>query len=204
MNNKQHSTIVAIFCICLCAFTALSGLGCADFQGAIAQSTAWRDNAQQIENGLQAQLDTLEDKRKTIDDTSTNAPYLDAAITQANAKIKALNTAIAQADLVIAEAKNPTDSLTVAADAISPWIPAPAQGPMMLGAALIATLVRSRNLKANTVSIIQSLEHTMNGDPAFKQLFTEHANTIRTIQTPGARKMIDSTLRKSSRQPMVG
>lgn len=187
----------------LCLLTLITLAGCADLQGAIAQTTTWRNNAQEIETDLQNKVITLESKRETAPIGSPSVVHLNVAIAQANAKINALNAAIMQADLVIAEATNPTDSLTRAANALSPWIPAPAQGPMVLGAALIATLFRSRNLKNSAASIIQSIEHTMNRDPEFKQLFNQHADTIRTIQTPGARKLIDTTIRKSKKPSVL-
>ncbi len=194
--SKQIIINTASIIIAILALTMIGG--CANLEGALAQTSAWRAKAAVIETDVQNQLIALENKRETIEDTSADAPYLDAAIANAKAQLSALNAAIAQADLVIAEAQNPSDSLTKAADALSPWIPAPAQGPIVLGAALIATMIRSKNLKTNTASIIQSLEYTMNRDPAFRELFTKHADTIRTIQTPGARKLIDATVRQSS------
>lgn len=192
LGNTWKQIGLAIICSTLLSMLA----GCADLQGALTQTTAWRNNAKAVESELQSQLNTLQLQRETESDTSQNAASLDAAISLASAEIQTLNTAIAQADLVIQEATNPTDSITLAADAISPWVPAPAQGPLLLGAALIASLMRSRNLKQNTASIINSIDHLIKGDPQFKELFAQHANTIRTIQTPGARKLIDSTSRK--------
>tara|TARA_A100001391_G_scaffold197240_2_gene176978 strand:+ start:416 stop:1018 length:603 start_codon:yes stop_codon:yes gene_type:complete len=170
--------------------------GCADFQGALAQTTHWRDQAKMLETELQAQLETLETKQATIDPASPAGAFLETTIEQANEKIGLLNAAIAQADAVISEAQNPSDPLTVAAESLSPWVPAPIQGPLVLGAALAASLMRSRNLKQSAASIIQSIEHTLNSDPEFKQRFVENANTIRTIQTPGARRLIDRTVTK--------
>jgi len=201
MNYTQSfwmKTGTMIFVLCAC----LLQVGCADLQGAIAQTNAWRENAQGIETELQAQLDQLEHQRTTVLDSSPSASLFDTAIAQANMKIHALNTAISQADLVLTEAQNPTDSITQIANTISPWVPAPAQGPIVLGAALVAILFRSRNLKNSAASIIQSIEHAMSRDPEFKQIFNRHADTIRTIQTPGARKLIDTTVRKA-RKPAV-
>ncbi|MBL4698029.1 MAG: hypothetical protein JKX70_04260 [Phycisphaerales bacterium] len=200
---KQNHTWKQLGMLIIFAMTLFTQTGCTDLQGAFAQSAAWREKAQAVESTLQTQLNDLESQRQQTQDSSPQASLLDAAIASASAKIQLLNTAIARADLVIEEAQNPTDSFTMAADAIAPWIPAPAQGPLVLGAALIATLFRSKNLKANTASIIQSIEHTLNRDPQFKQLFDQHADTIRTIQTPGARKLIDSTIRKSQKPSVL-
>lgn len=172
--------------------------GCADLQGAIAQTSAWRDEAKGVRVDLRSQLDILKQQRGSLPDGSSDALLVDSSIMRAKGKLQLLEAAIVRADLVIQEATNPTNSLTQAANTISPWIPAPAQGPLVLGAALLATFVRSRNLKQSATSIIQSIEHTLCRDPEFKQLFTQHADTIRTIQTPGARRLIDSTIKKSA------
>ncbi len=200
---KQYQTWNRIGLAIICMVALLASAGCADLQGAINQTTAWRDNALLVEEALENQLEVLETKRQTLPSTSPEASTIDAAIADAQAKLEMLNAAINQATLVIEEATNPTDSLTQAADAIAPWVPAPAQGPLLLGAALIASMVRSQNLKRNATSIIQSIDHLLRADPQFKERFAQHANTIRTIQTPGARKLIDTTVRKSGKQPIV-
>ena len=197
--NSTQSIWNRIVCTLTIACVCLLLTGCSDLQGALSQATSWRDHAQQIQSDLQAQHAELISLRASLPVDSPHAIELDNTIAQAQVKTQLLASVIAQADLIINEAINPTDTLTRATNAISPWIPAPAQGPMVLGAALIATLLRSRNLKNSAASIIQSIEYTMNRDPEFKQLFNQHADTIRTIQTPGARKMIDSTVRKSNR-----
>ena len=182
----------------------LFGVGCAALQGAIAQTPSWKQDAQGLQQDLQTQLNDLQTQRDLLPPSSTESALVDSTIQNTKVKIEAIKAAIAQADLVIAEASNPSDPITQAADSLSPWIPAPAQGPMVLGAALIATLIRSRNLKAAAASIIQSIDHTMKRDPEFKQRFEVHADAIRSIQTPAARKLIDSTTRKMNRGRVAG
>lgn len=173
-------------------------VGCASLDDTLRRVSSWRQDATQIESQLNVDLESLQAQRESIDNESPDAPIIDASIIQARAKIQTLQAAIAQADLVITEAQNPTDSLTLAVDSLSPWIPAPAQGPLVLGAALIATFVRSQKLKNNASSIIQSIDHALNKDPVFKERFDMHADSIRTIQTPGARNLIRSTQQKRS------
>gem|GEM_PF-1276284 len=194
MNIQKLTLRALVFAISITII--MSQPGCADLQGAIAQTSAWKQDAQTIQDDLQIQLSELEAKRATTIDQSTQSDILDSAIITAQTKIQAIHAAIAQAELVIQEASNPSDPITVAVDSISPWVPAPAQGPLVLGAALIATLVRSRNLKTSAASIVQSIDHVMKRDPEFKQRFELNADTIRSIQTPSARKLIDSTTRK--------
>ena len=196
--NSTQSILNRIVCTLTIACVCFLLTGCTDLQGALSQATSWRDHAQQIQSDLQAQNAELISLRASLPTDSPHAIELDNTIAQAQVKTQLLASAIAQADLIINEATNPTDTLTRATNVISPWIPAPAQGPVVLGAALIATLLRSRNLKENANSIIRSIEHLTRNDQDFEQLFKKHADTIRTIQTPGARKMIDSTVRKSN------
>jgi hypothetical protein len=175
-------------------------MGCADIQGALVETSAWRDKAKLVQMDVHTQLEMLKDQQHLLDEQSQDTTIIDAAIARAQAQIELLDAAIMSADLVIEEATNPSDSLTQAAHSLSSWIPAPAQGPLVLGAALVATILRSRNLKNSAQSIIQSIEHTLNRDPEFKELFANHSDTIRTIQTPSARKLIDSTVNKSSKK----
>ena len=193
--SSSFKQIAIVFAIII---TAIVFAGCADLQGAIAQTSAWRDDARTIQSDLQSQIESLESQRADVQDDPSQSALIDAAILSARAKVEALSAAIARVDLVLDEAANPNDSLTRFAHELSPWIPAPAQGPVILGAALIATLMRSRNLKSSAVSIIESIEHALKRDPQFKEIFAQHADTIRTIQTPSARKLIDATLKKSA------
>lgn len=186
-----------IVCLLL-TITALLAVGCADLQGAIAQTSAWRDNASNARTLLDEQLATLESRRDTLEPASPEARALDTQIALARAKQAALEAAIIQADQVLEEARNPSDGLTRLARDASAWVPAPAQGPIVLGAALIATLLRSRQLKQASTSIINSISHVIERDPQFRALFEQHADAVRSIQTPGARKLVDQTTRKRS------
>ncbi len=205
MNNIRITNRIINTTACIMLVVLLSTpIGCADLQGAIAQTSAWKQNAQILQDDLQNQKSLLEQQRASINDDSIQATELksqiDSAIASAQQQISALQTAIEQTNRVLEEATNPTDSFTIAAESISPWVPAPAQGPLVLGAALIATLARSRNLKNSAVSIIQSIEHTMNKDANFKQAFLTNADSIRTIQSPSARKLIDSVSKQHPKQ----
>ena len=198
MSNLFSTSFKQIVIIIAIITTTVFISGCTDLQGAIAQTSAWRDDARTIQSDLQTQIETLESQRDQVANDPSQSALIDAAILSARTKVQALEAAIAKVDLVLDEAANPNDSLTRVAHELSPWIPAPAQGPMILGAALIATFMRSRNLKSSAVSIIESIEHALKRDPQFKELFMQHADTIRTIQTPSARKLIDATLKKSA------
>lgn len=174
----------------------LTIVGCTDLQGAIAQTNTWRDQASTVRDDLDEQISSLRIQQQQALPGSTEADQLDTRLKLAQAKHAALDAAIAQADEVLLEAQEPTDTLTGIAHAVSSWVPTPAQGPLVLGAALIATLARSRQLKASSTSIIQSIAHVLDRDEQFRSIFAQHSDTIRSIQTPAARKLVDQTQRR--------
>ena len=198
MNNTLSIKSRIVFTLAIIAVCLLQ-IGCTDLQGALSQASSWQNHAKEVRADLQVQHDELVVMRQTIEDDSPNADNIDSSITNAQTNLRLLDSVITQSEMIIQEANNPTGTLTQMTNAISPWIPAPAQGPAVLGAALIATLLRSRNLKINMNSIIQSIDHLTRNDQDFEKIFKKHADTVRTIQTPGARKMIHSTIQRSQR-----
>lgn len=165
--------------------------GCAPIGQSIEQLTGIRDQAAAIESDLDNQLDELSLMRESIPDGSDQADALDALISQVNAKLAVVHASILHADQVINSATNPSDPLTIAADAVSPYVPAPIQAPLVLGAALIATMLRSRSLTNGTRSIVESINHALKKDESFQAAFSANADSIRSIQTPVARKIVD-------------
>lgn len=166
-------------------------IGCAPLGQSIDNIGAARDQASQIQSELSTQLDELKIMRESIPDGSDQLPSVDALISQVQAKIAILDAAILHTDQVLASAINPNDPLTIAADTISPYIPAPIQAPLVMGAALLATIMRTRSLNQGTRSIVDSINHVLKRDETFKAAFAQNADTIRTIQTPHARKLVD-------------
>lgn len=169
--------------------------GCAGIGETIEQTSRWRDQAHNARNTAESELEDLVDQREAFPDSSQQAGLIDAAIARARAKISMLDAAIVHADMVLEETENPTDGLTGITERLISFIPAPAQGPLLLGAALITTLVRSQQLKAGSRSIIQSIQHAVSNDESFHAAFKANADTIRTIQTPLARRMVDKVQR---------
>jgi len=178
-------------------------IGCADLQGAIAQTSAWRDEAHAVKDSLSEQIRSMESELASLETGSPSAIQLTTDLKIARAKQSTLEAAISQADLVIQEASEPTDSITTMARGVSSWVPAPVQGPLVLGAALIATLARSRQLKESSKSIVNSIAHVLERDEQFRSIFESHADTIRSIQTPSARRIVDQTQLKRGSRPII-
>jgi len=184
-------TTTSLFLLILLAPT----LGCAGIGETIEQTARWRSEAQAAKTAAATQLDGLIVHRESLPDDSAQGVLLDAAIVRAQSKIAVLEAAIVHADMVLREAQNPTDGLTRITEQLLPFIPAPAQAPLLLGAALLTTLVRSRQLTAGAQSIIRSIEHAAKNDESFGSALRANADTIRTIQTPMARRMVDRVQR---------
>ncbi len=178
-------------------FVLVAGLvlsGCADLPETIAQARAWRDHAAASRAQVAADLADLQATRQSLPDDAPHAPDLDAALARARAQLAALDAAVTHADLILAEMTEPTDALTQGAHALGGYLPAPARGPVVLGAALVAALVRAHQVRKGAGSIAASIQKAL-ADPDFRAAFERHAATIRTIQTPTARRIVDETTR---------
>ena len=172
--------------------------GCADIPQAIAQATALRDDAADARQRVADDLADLESARAGLP-PGRPAPDLDAAIAGARAKLHALDAAVAHADLVLQEMAQPTDALTHGVGALADLLPPPVRGPALLGAALLATLLRARQVRKGAGSIAASIQKALQ-DPDFRAAFDRHAATIRSIQTPTARRIVDEATKPG---PMI-
>lgn len=172
--------------------------GCADIPETIARATALRDDAAGARQRVANDLAALESARADLP-PDRPAPDLDAAIAGARARLQALDAALAHADLVLQEMAQPTDALTQGVGGIADLLPPPARGPALLGAALLATLLRAHRVRKGAGSIAASIQKALQ-DPDFRAAFERHADTIRSIQTPTARRIVDETTKPG---PMI-
>ena len=185
----RNTVMTGVVCVVWCAVVFIGG--CAGVGQSVEQLGAMREQAAEIQSDLQAQLDELALMRETFPDGSNESGSVDALIAQVGAQLAVVDAAIVHADEVIKSVTDPSDPLTIAANAVSPWVPAPIQAPLVLGAALVATVMRSRSLTNGSRSIVDSINYVLKKDESFKAAFVSNADTIRTIQTPGARKLVN-------------
>lgn len=190
---------VAVFGVIALAVVTLPG--CADIPRTIAQAQAWRDEAAGARERLDAEIDALAEARRGVPDDSARAAELDATLALAQTRADALGAAVRHADLILAEMATPTDGLTRGVSALAPLLPAPGQGPALLGAALLATLLRAHQVKKGAGSIVASIQKAM-ADPEFRAAFDRHAPTIRSIQTPTAHRIVDEITRSAGVRPV--
>jgi hypothetical protein len=70
-------------------------------------------------------------------------------------------------------------------------VPGPWKVAAALSLGLATSLVRSRQLREAASSIARSIDKALEEDAALAERFRLHANTLRTIQTPLAMKIVD-------------
>ncbi len=166
--------------------------GCVD----MAAVETMRQSAAQARDDLAGQVEALESLRETFPDGSPEAADADALAAAASAKVAAIEAAIARIDQTLAEANNPSDGLTRAAQGVSPLLPEPVRLPLVLGAALAATLLRAGQLKRGAASMARSINKALESDGEFRQAFARHADTLRSIQTRTAQRIVDQASAK--------
>lgn len=155
-----------------------------------------RDDAAALRDALSAraeQLSAQADDPHAPQDAPSRALGEDARRHAAT-----LDAAVDQIDAVLDEARRPSDPLTLAADAAGPWLPAPARAPLVLGAALAATLLRASQLKKAVTSVARGIQGALDSDPQFAERFRAHADRFRSTQTPTAKKIIDEATRRET------
>jgi hypothetical protein len=165
--------------------------GCVD----LPRVEAFRSDVAGLSRDWAAQSRALERRLAAMKADDPLRPDARAALARAKAKEAAAEAAVEQVDLVMARAKNPDDPLGQSVGMLSPLLPEPVRWPLALGAALVASLLRARQLKDGMTSIARGLDKAMEADPEFASGFKKHANTFRSIQTPIAKRVIDASQR---------
>jgi hypothetical protein len=163
--------------------------GCADLnrEGLIAQ----RDRAAALQADLAARVESLDQAAAALPAGSPERAEFEAQARAAEAQRAALEAILVRADQVLAEADDPTHPVTRTAQTVAGWLPEPVRSPVLLGAALLATVLRARQLKKGASSIARSIEKAMANDPTMKEALVRNAATIRSIQTPTAQRIVD-------------
>ena len=150
-----------------------------------------RDHAAGARETLLSRESELQALRESFPDASAGATEIDASLAQTRAALHAVDAAVARIDQTLDEASNPTDGLTRTARGLGVFLPEPVRLPLLLGAALGATLLRSGQIKKGAISIARSIDKAMETDDALREAIARNAGTLRTIQTPTAQRLVD-------------
>ncbi len=150
-----------------------------------------RDSAVRIRADLAQTIAAAEAHLASLPETDPTRDSLARSLASSIASRDAVDAAIRQIDLLVDEATHPTDSLTLGLQAVGQSLPEPVRAPLLLGGALLVTLMRAGRLKAALVSVAKSIEKAKQTDEAFGERFRANAATIRSVQTPTAQRIID-------------
>lgn len=162
--------------------------GCADLQG----FSALRNEMAGLREDLTAQVRELERARDVIPLGDPRRKPLEAALATTRAQQSVVEAGIAQADSVAATVDEVRDPRGLVGEVI-PLLPGPWQAPLVLGSALVVSLVRARRLKKGALSIASSIRKAMEVDPAMREAMIRNASLIRSVQTETASRMIDES-----------
>lgn len=174
----------------LCGMLGLGG--CAQFSGVERmrdELTALRERAHDDLIAWEARVE--EARRMEADAGLIGAA--EAGEVAARLRHAALDAAARGTSAVLLEAREPSDPVGQVVGVIAPWLPGPVRTPLVLGAAGLATLARARQLKRGLLSVATSLREAMSADEALAAHIRRHADTLRKIQTPAARRIVDES-----------
>lgn len=187
-TRRCWAALLAAWGILMCA-------GC----GGLPQLVFARDQADAASRALSQRIADLEATLGTIPSDDPRRTELESMLAETRLWAEQAHRGVALADEVIAESETPTGPISSVVGALTPWIPEPARTPLVLGAALLTTLWRHRQVRSASDSIIASIDRVVQDDAAFANKLKEHAHAVRSIQTPLARRMVDRVQARRTR-----
>ena len=162
----------------------LFGAGCVD----LAQVESMRSEAVQLRETLREESAAWEQRIAALPAGDPLRADAQAALAVVQARGAAVDAAILEIDQVLKEARSTSDPLV---SVTAPLLPEPLRSPYLLGAALLATLARAVQMKRGMASIAQSFQKAMDEDEALRAGVKRQANTLRSIQTRTAQKIVN-------------
>ncbi len=154
-----------------------------------------RDRAVVERDRLDDHASTLESQLASTPTNDPARPALEADLAAARTQRDLYNADVDRINQVIAQAQNPTDPIAQAVGLVAPFLPVPARTPLVLGAALLGTVLRMHQLRQGLTSVARGFEIAKRDDPDFNARFAANAPTFRAIQTPLARKLINQVVK---------
>lgn len=173
----------------LVAVFGMWGAGCVD----LAQVEAMRSEAVQLREALREESRKWEGRAASLPEGDALRDEARAAAGVMEARAAALDAAIVEMERVIKAAREPSDPVV---SVTAPMLPEPVRGTFLLGAALAAALARAVQLKRGMASMAKSLEKAMEEDGELRTAVKRNANTMRSIQTRTAQKIVNQATGK--------
>lgn len=174
-------------CLALCLAAAPLLGGCVD----AAQLAAMRDQAIVLRGELAAEAEQMEAEAATPEtDPAIRQANLDAA-DQLRQRLASLDQAIAAIDAAAGSAQNPDDAIHALTTQALPLLPEPLRSPALLVGALVVALLRANQLKRAAGSIAASIAKAAEKDEELRSAIQRQADTLRSVQTPTAKRIVD-------------
>ena len=150
-----------------------------------------RDRAAALADGLDSEAGRWDEVASGLEPGSTERADAEALAGVARAQAEVLEAGLRRVDLALGGENNPLGVVGRVLETVLPWAPEPVRLPLVLGAALAGSAVRSAGLKKGIVSMVKGIDTAIREDDRFASLFREHANTFRATQTGVAKRIVD-------------
>lgn len=155
-----------------------------------AQLAAMRDQASVLRNEIAAEADRMQaDADADESDPILRQASADAAV-ELRQRLAALDQVITSLDAAVA-AQNPDDAMHDLGTQALPLLPEPLRSPALLVGALVIALLRANQLKRAAGSIASSIAKAAEKDEQMRSAIQRQADTLRSVQTPTAKRIVD-------------
>ncbi|GAB4384088.1 MAG: hypothetical protein Kow0022_05600 [Phycisphaerales bacterium] len=179
----------------LCLIVVPVGLlvlgGCVDH----ARLAALRDQAALVRDELQTEVARLEQASQSEGAGPEVREAASAAAVELRERLASLDQAITTLDEVASSAQTPDMLINQLTSQAVPLLPEPFRSPALLLGALAAALFRAGQLKRAAGSIAASIAKAAEKDEQFRSAIQRHADTLRSMQTPTAKRIVDERTR---------
>ena len=166
---------------------ALGLVGC----GGIEDLRAFEARAAEVRAGLDADIAHLERALPAAEPGSVAHEVLTRNISDAKALRSAADAAVLQSQAIAEHIETPAGPISELVGMLAPWLPEPVRLPLVLSALLAGSVARWSQVRRGLTSVVESIEKAKKDDEVFAQGLQRNASTLRSIQTPTARRLVD-------------
>lgn len=187
-SHSRYATLARrlFLILVLCLGLTLPLGGCVD----TAQLAPLREQAVTVRDELATEVQRLETDAQVQSDAALVEASTQAAASLSR-RLSDLDRAIAALDRVLATEQSPDAIMRQIASETAPLLPEPLRSPALLVGALLAAVFRASQLKRAAGSIAVSIAKAAEKDEQFRSAIQRHADTLRSVQTPTAKRIVD-------------
>ncbi|MCL4221552.1 MAG: hypothetical protein KJZ65_09285 [Phycisphaerales bacterium] len=154
------------------------------------QLASLRQQAVLVRDELASEMQRLETDAKVQSDAALAAASTQAAASLSR-RLSDLDRAIVALDRVLETEQSPDGIVQQIVSETAPLLPEPLRSPALLVGALVAAVFRASQLKRAAGSIAVSIAKAAEKDEQFRSAIQRHADTLRSVQTPTAKRIVD-------------